>query len=88
MHGEFAVRNADLLANGLPRFSTAYRKIIQEACLHSKEQEPFIMWNVMQANIFCFPQCQASILITKDVSNTYSEQKMKNRIINLLRMGK
>lgn len=37
------------------------------------------MWNVMEANIFCFPQCQASILITKDVSNTYSEQKMKKQ---------
>jgi len=56
--------------------------------LHSKEQEPFTMHSVMQANIFCFLKCQASILITKDVSNTYSEQKMNNRIINLLRMEK
>lgn len=76
---EFAVRNADLLVNGLTQFSTAYCKIIQGACLHGKEQDPFIMWNLTQANIFCFPQCQASILITKDVSNTYSEQKMKKQ---------
>lgn len=40
---EFAVRNADLLVNGSPQFSTAYCKIIQGACLHGKEQDPFIM---------------------------------------------
>lgn len=76
-HGEFTVRDADLLANGSAQFSTAHRKIIQGACLYGKERAPFIIWNVMQANIFCFLQCQASILITKDVSNILRTENEK-----------